>query len=119
MPGRIPRRLHDLHRLRSLSRPGSKSESVPILVCVLVYAWFADKSEVFDAVPAYFYGRNDLQTPITFDEARRLSFLFAGDADGQWYRLTETRKLPEGARKQYLFDAAARTSSAKGILNLN
>ena len=45
-------------------------EVVPYLVsmaaCVLTYAWFADKSEVFDAVPAYFYVRNELHTKISF-----------------------------------------------------
>jgi hypothetical protein len=93
----------------SLGMPES-FEVVPYIVsmaaCVLTYAWFADKSEVFDAVPAYFYVRNKLKTAITFEEARRLSFLFDGCLNGKWYPLTEVRNLPAEQRKQYLFDFA-------------
>lgn len=62
---------------------------------------------ILDAFSAYLYIRQGLETRVSFAEAKALSFLFAGDAEGKWYPLAEVRKLPEENRKQYLFDFAA------------
>ena len=64
--------------------------------------------DALDAFSAYLYIRRGLETPVSFAEAKALSFLFVGDANGNWYPLAETRKLPKEERKQYLFDSAAR-----------
>ena len=61
-----------------------------------------------DALAAYLYVRQELETPVSFAEAKALSFLFRGNTLGKWYPMIETRKLPKEERKQYLFDFAAR-----------
>jgi hypothetical protein len=70
-----------------------------------------------DALAAYFYVREDLKTPISFVEAKKLSFLFAGDSKGKWYPLEEVAKMPNEQRKPYLFrfaDRVARGELPKG-----
>ena len=62
---------------------------------------------ILDALAAYWYLKRDLKTPVSWEEAKALSFLFVGDKEGQWYPLAGVRKLPKDQRKQYLFDFAA------------
>lgn len=56
---------------------------------------------------AYRYINKDLDTPVTRDAARRLSFLFCENADGKWYPMKQVKALPKEQRKQYLFNFAA------------
>jgi hypothetical protein len=104
-----------LHQLTSsvLALPEEYDELVPYGIAFLVVSGvlaylFHKHDPWFDAVAAYFYIRQDLRTPVSFAEAKALSFLFAGDEEGRWYPMKEVRKLPKDQRKQYLFDFAAK-----------
>jgi hypothetical protein len=73
-----------------------------------VFAYLLHRYDpTLNAFSAYLYIRRGLETPVSFAEAKALSFLFAG-VNGKWYPLSETSKLPKENRKQYLFDFAAR-----------
>ncbi len=78
-----------------------------MIMAVAIIALLENKFDAsLDALAAYLYVRQTLGTTVSFEEARALSFLFIGDADGKWYPLSEARKLPKENRKQYLFDFA-------------
>jgi hypothetical protein len=103
-----------LHRITSplLALSKKYDELVPYGIAFLIVSGilaylFHKHDPWFDAVGAYFYIRQDSGTTLSFAEAKALSFLFVGDADGKWYPLTEVKKLPKEKRKQYLFDFAA------------
>src|SRR5690348_5925628 len=70
---------------------------------VVIQAKLTDKhQDFFDTLAAYLYIREELETKVSFEEAKALSSLFSGH-DGTWHPLTEVRKLPKDERKVYLF----------------
>jgi hypothetical protein len=80
--------------------------AVVFVACLIVYSKLTAKYE--EEVGAYFYLRGELETQVSFQEAKALSFLFSGENGGKWYPLAEVKKLPKEQRKQYLFDFAER-----------
>ena len=90
----------------------AKYEIAPFLlgfgIVVVVWIKLTDRYQGFlDAIAAYLYIREELETPVSFQESKQLSFLFAGDAEDKWYPLSHVRELPKAERKQYLLDVAA------------
>lgn len=60
---------------------------------------------------ATYHVNKDLRTPISWDEARQVSFIFSGHLeDGQWYPMKQIRDLPEEQRRPYLFNFARETA---------
>jgi hypothetical protein len=64
---------------------------------------------------AYLHIHDELETPISFNEAKELTFLFVADKNGKWYPLYEARKYPKEKRKQFVFQAAARIKQERSL----
>lgn len=57
-------------------------------------------------LPTYLYVRLSLFTPISWQEAGAVSFLFEGDVTGRWYPLRELRRVPREFRHVVLMEFA-------------
>jgi hypothetical protein len=57
-------------------------------------------------LPTYLYVRLSLFTPIPWQEAGEVSFLFEGDIAGRWYPLRELRRVPREFRHDVLMEFA-------------
>ena len=76
----------------------------PPLVARLLPGW----------LPTYLYVRWSLRTPITRDEARKLSFLFDGSLNGVRYSFIYLRSVEEGRRRESLKLTANRIADQWG-----
>ena len=65
-------------------------------------------------LPTYLYLRWSLRTPITRDEARKLSFLFDGSLNGVRYSFIYLRSVEEGRRRESLKLTANRIADQWG-----
>ena len=74
-------------------------------------------SQFFHTLSAYMYIRLDLDTKVSYREAKDLAFLFVPNETGVWWPMREVKSLPEKERKQYLY--AYLTRIVRSIENPN
>lgn len=79
-----------------------------VALLLLMPFWAIILFSISAPLPTYLYLRFTLSVPVTWREAKAVSFLFEKDLNGKWYPLKDLKKAPKEARKMILFDFAER-----------
>jgi len=67
-----------------------------------------DADDILDGITTYIYGNAILRAGISWSDAKRLTGMFASNANETWYPMLEVKKLPKELRRGAIFAQAAR-----------